>query len=413
MILFFFLFKQVASLTCRNASAKEGGAAYKQNQKSINLFKPMLSLHEQHPPQPHQHVQTTEIHSVVEQQRGGGGGGRAVTSTPIKENFVATGRREGGKCFELILAGKWVLVLEGLRSIFSVQMNIVRILENSLGAGNQNNQMQMMSTTSQASSLSSSQSSMFKPKRVQQKPPTPKLSKMNSLSSQSINSSYAAQNSISSNHKLTDSSNYLFNTSTSSSSSSNVVVAASASCSGFAKTTTASSSSSSSSNHPQQMQRYEIIAQNNFNKEIKNLLEMADVTVERNGGKTKNLCKVYDSQSANNTNNNNSLNESHVRPPSEGAVYRKSSVDSVIHAPSSSSPANRFSASYAPKTGANNNHQRAELVRIAPTDYKSIINFNYMKSSKKQSNVITKVKLWDQLLESGHLNADKWKKEFD
>lgn len=54
---------------------------------------------------------------------------------------------------------------------------------------------------------------------------------------------------------------------------------------------------------------------------------------------------------------------------------------------------------------------KQELIKVAPNDYKGIINLNYLNSTKKQSNVISKVKLWNQLFESGQL-SEKWDKEF-
>ena len=43
--------------------------------------------------------------------------------------------------------------------------------------------------------------------------------------------------------------------------------------------------------------------------------------------------------------------------------------------------------------------------------FKSIINTNYRNSSKKQSKVISKVKLWDELVESG--KTDQWTEKWD
>jgi hypothetical protein len=43
--------------------------------------------------------------------------------------------------------------------------------------------------------------------------------------------------------------------------------------------------------------------------------------------------------------------------------------------------------------------------------FKSIINSNYRNSSKKQSKVISKVKLWDELVESG--KTDHWTEKWD
>lgn len=45
-------------------------------------------------------------------------------------------------------------------------------------------------------------------------------------------------------------------------------------------------------------------------------------------------------------------------------------------------------------------------------DYRKIIDMNYSNLRKKQSNVLNKVKLWDQMLESGSLNIASWGKNF-
>lgn len=120
-----------------------------------------------------------------------------------------------------------------------------------------------------------------------------------------------------------------------------------------------------------------VTSQSSLNREIKNLLDIAE-------NRTKLLCKVYDS-SLSDQENMNILDKSEVVPKRYMTQAKKNrySYTSVINESS-----------------------------MRPNDYKSIINMNYLNSSKKQSNVITKVKLWDQLLESGHLNTDKWDKEF-
>ncbi len=53
-----------------------------------------------------------------------------------------------------------------------------------------------------------------------------------------------------------------------------------------------------------------------------------------------------------------------------------------------------------------------DLSKIVPKDYKGIIGQNYLNSKRKTSNVIAKVCLWDELHETGQLNADKWSKQF-
>ena len=106
-------------------------------------------------------------------------------------------------------------------------------------------------------------------------------------------------------------------------------------------------------------------SQNSFTREIKNLLDIAE-------NRTKQLCKVYDS----------SLNDQENLMMNENSFKRMQSL-----------------------------RTKQELLKVAPNDYKGIINLNYLNSTKKQSNVISKVKLWNQLLESGELN-EKWDKEF-
>lgn len=106
-------------------------------------------------------------------------------------------------------------------------------------------------------------------------------------------------------------------------------------------------------------------SQNSFTREIKNLLDIAE-------NRTKQLCKVYDS----------SLNDQENLMMNEHSFKRIQSL-----------------------------RTKQELIKVAPNDYKGIINLNYLNSTKKQSNVISKVKLWNQLFESGQL-SEKWDKEF-
>lgn len=97
--------------------------------------------------------------------------------------------------------------------------------------------------------------------------------------------------------------------------------------------------------------------QKNLNKEIKTLLDIAE-------NRTKMLCKVYDSSLPNSQVN---TLETRNSPP----------------------------------------------IKQDLSNYKNIISQNYANSNKKQSNVISKVKLWDELLETGqNMNPDKWDKEF-
>jgi len=107
---------------------------------------------------------------------------------------------------------------------------------------------------------------------------------------------------------------------------------------------------------------------NNLGKEIKNLLDIAE-------NRTRLLCKVYDS-SINHDSKNDSVN-----------IKRCESIDR--------SPIDDI-----------------DLSKIVPKDYKGIIGQNYLNSKRKRSNVIAKVTLWDELYETGELNADKWKKQF-
>ncbi len=119
-----------------------------------------------------------------------------------------------------------------------------------------------------------------------------------------------------------------------------------------------------------------IVQNNNLSKEIKNLLEIAE-------NRTKMLCKVYDS----------TLNESALSQNFVGQNYetnKRQISNKTIHHQELK------------------DHQITNLSKIRANDYKDIIITNYLNSSRKQSNVINKVKLWDELLQSGHLNSDKW-----
>lgn len=104
--------------------------------------------------------------------------------------------------------------------------------------------------------------------------------------------------------------------------------------------------------------------QKNFNKEIKSLLDIAE-------NRTKMLCKVYDSSIP--TENNNSI------------IIRR-----------------------------NPNSFIKEQPKLEPNSYKNIISQNYLNSKQKKSNVNSKVKLWDELLESNGqtLNSEQWEKQF-
>ncbi len=122
---------------------------------------------------------------------------------------------------------------------------------------------------------------------------------------------------------------------------------------------------------PRNYRSSSVNSQVSFTKEIKNLLEIAE-------SRAKLLCKVYDS----------SLNDEE----NESRQIKRYSQPLLRH-------------------GLSGN-RGGELLPTRPSDYKSIISTNYMNSNKKTSNVITKVKLWDQLLQSGRVNCDSWKKEF-
>lgn len=148
-----------------------------------------------------------------------------------------------------------------------------------------------------------------------------------------------------------------------------------------------------------------ITSRKSFNREIKNLLDIAE-------NKTKLLCKVYDS----------SMNEESAAH-AQGISLDSSSLNAAAAMVNNTSTA--LYASCLPPTepshrptsyvrassaaaGASKDRQKALL----PKDYKKIIDMNYSNLRKKQSNVLNKVKLWDQLLESGSLNIASWGKNF-
>jgi hypothetical protein len=194
--------------------------------------------------------------------------------------------------------------------------------------------------------------------------PLSKLNKINSISSQSISSSFAtpSTSSASSTYSGTNKNDE------------NLLIKAnriSATTTTATTTTTTISdfnNSSCSKNKSKNSCQSFHFWQNNLNKEIKNLLDIAE-------NRTRMLCKVYDSSLTDNDN-------AQLTEKTEAPCLKKSGI------------------------------YKSELVKLAPNDYKSIINLNYINSSKKQSNVITKVKLWDQLFLSGQLNLDKWDQEF-
>lgn len=116
--------------------------------------------------------------------------------------------------------------------------------------------------------------------------------------------------------------------------------------------------------------KHMITSRKSFNHEIKNLLDIAE-------NKTRVLCKVYDSSMSEETSTTSASNTNSICMPSEKPFSR-----------------------------ANDSKQ------IFPKDYRKIIDINYSNLRKKQSNVLNKVKLWDQLLESGSLNIASWGKSF-
>lgn len=63
-------------------------------------------------------------------------------------------------------------------------------------------------------------------------------------------------------------------------------------------------------------------------------------------------------------------------------------------------------------TKLNEKKQFVDLSKIVPKDYKGIIGQNYLKCKRKNTAVVAKVCLWDELLESGRIHSDKWNKEF-
>jgi hypothetical protein len=131
-----------------------------------------------------------------------------------------------------------------------------------------------------------------------------------------------------------------------------------------------------------------ITSRKSFNREIKNLLDIAE-------NKTKVLCKVYDSSLSEQQQVSSSCNNLAEKPPSSHHHHHH-------HHP-------RFDFN---KLGGVGNGGGGGGARDRPKDYKKIIDMNYSNLRKKQSNVLNKVKLWDQLLESGSLNINSWGRNF-
>lgn len=129
--------------------------------------------------------------------------------------------------------------------------------------------------------------------------------------------------------------------------------------------------------------KHMITSRKSFNREIKNLLDIAE-------NKTRVLCKVYDSSMSEETTTNA------ASPPNSAANTNQNCLHSDIRP-----------SSFSFLRGGNSKDKQ-----LSPKDYKKIIDMNYSNLRKKQSNVLNKVKLWDQLLESGSLNIASWGKNF-
>lgn len=100
-----------------------------------------------------------------------------------------------------------------------------------------------------------------------------------------------------------------------------------------------------------------------------------------------------------------------------------------VYDSSLSMPENANIASYKNVSNNNNNKstdsffinesKKVDLSKSDADTFQSIIHSNYLKSSKKKSNVISKVKLWDELLEKMLENnqqstrPEQWEKEFN
>lgn len=127
-------------------------------------------------------------------------------------------------------------------------------------------------------------------------------------------------------------------------------------------------------------------SQTSFTKEIKSLLEIAE-------NRAKLLCKVYDSSlndQENEAQQNLRLQQTQQNQQQQQPQLQRQLLPDKL------------------KLAGN----KSQLLPARPSDYKSIINANYLNSTKKSSHVINKVKLWDQLLQSGRVNGDKWHREF-
>ncbi len=108
--------------------------------------------------------------------------------------------------------------------------------------------------------------------------------------------------------------------------------------------------------------------------------------------RAKMLCKVYDS--ALNDEENSKINRNLIEDTKNKRLFSSKSkrLNNLNH----------------------NSNLNGELVKVQPSDFKRIINLNYVNSNKKQSNVINKVKLWDNFFQSGQVfGEDGWVKHFE
>lgn len=160
-----------------------------------------------------------------------------------------------------------------------------------------------------------------------------------------------------------------------------------------------STSSSSSSSCRPYFYKHMVTSRKSFNREIKNLLDIAE-------NKTRVLCKVYDSSMSEEMQATTS-SSSHISNSTHATTTTTTPMLINLHQENSRPLFVRASSATASKSD-----RQAGIKPIFPKDYKKIIDINYSNLRKKQSNVLNKVKLWDQLLESGSLNIASWGKNF-
>ncbi len=129
------------------------------------------------------------------------------------------------------------------------------------------------------------------------------------------------------------------------------------------------------------------------------------------------FCKVYDSvndvtlrktYNENTSSNNNTSEELVTKTKSSVASTSPVSSSSMSHNAGLASP----STSAATSTAVTSKNNTPQLKQHQKIDSEKIIQTNFENVRRKESVVLSKVRLWDKSIESGEIITDRWDKEF-